>query len=57
MKIFRRDFGIFYGEDQDILDSQISWDSQRRIVEFFRKSYSKSQKKVQTKLEVRTIMF
>ena len=36
MKILQN-FTNFYGEDQNMLDSQISWDFAAEIVEFFRK--------------------
>ena len=46
-----RNFSIFNEEDQNLLDFQISWDFEAEIVEFFRKWFSKSKKKIK-KLEL-----
>ena len=45
-------FSIFYGEDQNLLDSQISLDFATETVEFFRKWISKRSKEVRKKLEL-----
>ena len=48
-----RNFSRFAGKDQNLLDSQISWDFTPKIVEFSENDCRKVRKKLEKKLEVR----
>ena len=56
MKTFRN-LSISYGEDQNLLDSQISWDFPREIVDFSENDFPEVLKKYKKKLELEENMF
>ena len=55
LKISRNNFNVFYGKEQHLSDSQISWDFPTEIVDFVRNLFSntlKLEKKIDNNLEL-----